>query len=124
MIQKVDLLARCRGYLCGLVARDPVGTMVEFTPWGGFNPETGLFGGGLFHLDPGQWTDDISTALCLAVSLIEKEVFNPMDQLDRYIGSSSMEHGIPSGWFNKKSMPDFILDLSQQIYLQSWNYEN
>jgi len=31
-----------------------------------------MVGGGPFHLEPGQWTDDTAMALCLAESLIEK----------------------------------------------------
>jgi ADP-ribosylglycohydrolase len=41
-------------------------------------------GGGPFGLKPGQWTDDMSMALCLAESLIEKHGFDPKDQMDRY----------------------------------------
>ena len=44
-----------------------------------------LGGGGPFNLKPGQWTDDTSLALCLADSLIEKQGFNPVDQLERYL---------------------------------------
>jgi ADP-ribosyl-[dinitrogen reductase] hydrolase len=42
-------------------------------------------GGGPFGLQPGQWTDDTSMALCLAESLIEKGEFNPEDQMRRYL---------------------------------------
>ena len=34
-----------------------------------------MTGGGVFHLNPGQWTDDTSMALCLAESLVEKDGF-------------------------------------------------
>src|SRR5262249_18497534 len=40
--------------------------------------------GGPFSLKPGEWTDDTSMALCLAVSLIEKRGFDAKDQMDRY----------------------------------------
>jgi ADP-ribosylglycohydrolase len=43
-----------------------------------------MIGGGPFDLEPGQWTDDTSVALCLAESLIEKRGFDPKDQMDRY----------------------------------------
>jgi ADP-ribosyl-[dinitrogen reductase] hydrolase len=43
-----------------------------------------MVGGGPFHLKPGQWTDDTSMALCLATSLIFKNGFDPIDQMDRY----------------------------------------
>jgi len=43
-----------------------------------------MVGGGPFDLEPGQWTDDTSMALCLAESLIERQGFDPVDQLERY----------------------------------------
>jgi ADP-ribosylglycohydrolase len=46
---------------------------------------TDIVGGGPFRLKPGQWTDDTSMALCLAESLVEKEGFDPVDQLGRYV---------------------------------------
>ncbi len=49
---------RFRGCLLGLAAGDAVGTTVEFRPRGSFQPLTDLVGGGPFHLEPGQWTDD------------------------------------------------------------------
>ena len=42
-----------------------------------------MVGGGPFNLEPGEWTDDTSMALCLAKSLIEKEKFDPIDQMQR-----------------------------------------
>jgi ADP-ribosyl-[dinitrogen reductase] hydrolase len=41
-------------------------------------------GGGPFGLRPGEWTDDTSMALCLAESLIERNGFDPADQMGRY----------------------------------------
>jgi ADP-ribosyl-[dinitrogen reductase] hydrolase len=43
-----------------------------------------MVGGGPFHLKAGQWTDDTSMALCLGTSLISKNGFDPVDQMDRY----------------------------------------
>jgi ADP-ribosyl-[dinitrogen reductase] hydrolase len=43
-----------------------------------------MVGGGPFKLRPGEWTDDTSMALCLAVSLLEKNHFDPRDQMERY----------------------------------------
>ena len=37
-------------------------------------PITDMVGGGPFRLQPGQWTDDTSMALCLAESLVEPAV--------------------------------------------------
>jgi ADP-ribosylglycohydrolase len=44
-----------------------------------------MVGGGPFRLEPGEWTDDTAMALCLATSLVEKETFDPIDQLQRYV---------------------------------------
>lgn len=73
-----------RGCLLGLAVGDAVGTTVEFMPRGSFSPLTDMVGGGPFHLQPGQWTDDTSMALCLATSLITKKGFDPIDQMERY----------------------------------------
>ena len=57
---------RYQGSLLGLAAGDAVGTTVEFRPPGTFAPVTDLVGGGPFDLEPRQWTEDTSMALCLA----------------------------------------------------------
>ena len=77
-------LDRVRGCLLGLAIGDAVGTTVEFRPRGSFPPVTAMDGGGPFHLKPGQWTDDTSMALCLGTSLVTKNGFDPVDQMDRY----------------------------------------
>ena len=81
----MNLLERYRGCLLGLAAGDALGTTLEFQPPGSFRPIEGMIGGGPFNLEPGQWTDDTSMALCLAESLIECKEFNPSDQMNRYI---------------------------------------
>ncbi len=43
-----------------------------------------MVGGGPFGLQPGQWTDDTSMALCLATSLVERAGFDAHDQMSRY----------------------------------------
>lgn len=75
---------RFRGCLLGLAVGDAVGTTVEFMPRGSFPKMTDMVGGGPFHLQPGQWTDDTSMALCLATSLITKKGFDADDQMKRY----------------------------------------
>jgi len=75
---------RFRGALIGLAAGDAVGTTVEFKSRGTFPPVTDLIGGGPFDLEPGQWTDDTSMALCLAESLIVCGGFDALDQIRRY----------------------------------------
>ena len=78
-------LDRYRGCLLGLAVGDAIGTTVEFKARGTFPPVTGMTGGGAFNLEPGQWTDDTSMALCLAESLVEKGGFDALDQMQRYL---------------------------------------
>ncbi len=76
---------RYLGCFLGLAAGDAVGTTVEFKHPGTFPPVTDMVGGGTFGLKPGQWTDDTSMALCLAESLIDRQGFDPIDLLGRYV---------------------------------------
>ena len=85
MDESLLIQGRYRGALLGLAAGDAVGTTLEFKPPGTFEPVTGMVGGGPFGLEPGQWTDDTSMALCLAESLIEEQGFDPGDQVSRYV---------------------------------------
>lgn len=87
----MDLQNRYRGALLGLAAGDAVGTTLEFKPRGSFEPLTDMVGGGPFDLEPGQWTDDTSMALCLAESLIRCDAFDPQDQMNRY--ANWYQHG-------------------------------
>jgi len=81
----MEKLNRYRGALLGLAAADAVGTTLEFKSPGSFTPLTNMVGGGPFGLKVGQWTDDTSLALCLAESLVTKQNFEPIDQLERYV---------------------------------------
>jgi len=85
MSDGIALKSRYGGCLCGLAVGDAVGTTVEFKPRGSFAPVTDMVGGGPFGLQPGQWTDDTSMALCLAESLLEKHGFDARDQMARYL---------------------------------------
>ena len=75
---------KVKGALVGLACGDAVGTTVEFKAKGSFEPLTDMIGGGPFNLEVGQWTDDMSMALCLAHSLLEQQEFDPTDQMNRY----------------------------------------
>ena len=75
---------RFRGCLLGLAVGDAVGTTLEFCRRGTFTPINDMVGGGHFNLQPGEWTDDTSMALCLATSLVEKNGFDAEDQMQRY----------------------------------------
>ncbi len=76
---------RFRGCLLGLAAGDALGTTLEFEQPGSFEPIDDMVGGGPFELQPGQWTDDTSMALCLATSLVERDGFDARDQMRRYV---------------------------------------
>jgi ADP-ribosyl-[dinitrogen reductase] hydrolase len=81
----MELTERYLGSLLGLACGDALGTTLEFTPPGTFTPIEDMVGGGPFGLQPGEWTDDTSLALCLADSLIECQGFEPRDQMERYL---------------------------------------
>ena len=66
----IDRRSRFLGCLLGLAVGDALGTTLEFSSPGNFTPITELCGGGPFHLQPGQWTDDTSMALRLAESSV------------------------------------------------------
>ena len=81
-----------RGALLGLAAGDALGTTVEFRSPGTFNPVTDMIGGGPFSLKPGEWTDDTSMALCLAVSLLESVDSTPKTSWNNCRGDASMPY--------------------------------
>jgi ADP-ribosylglycohydrolase len=81
----MDLRERYEGCLLGLAAGDALGTTLEFKAPGTFEPVSEIVGGGPFHLEPGQWTDDTAMALCLADSLVGCRGFDPRDQMERYL---------------------------------------
>jgi ADP-ribosylglycohydrolase len=71
--------------LLGLAVGDALGTTLEFKAPGSFEPIEDMVGGGPFRLEPGQWTDDTSMALCLAESLIRCQGLDLVDQLEQYV---------------------------------------
>ena len=75
---------RYLGCLLGLATGDAVGTTLQFRSPGTFEPVDDMLGGGPLDLNPCEWTDDTSMALCLAASLVEGSKFDPVDQLERY----------------------------------------
>lgn len=76
---------RFRGCLLGLAACDALGTTLEFSRPGSFEPVSDMVGGGPFGLRPGEWTDDTSMALCLATSLVDSKGFDATEQIQRYV---------------------------------------
>ncbi len=97
MVSGATVEDRARGALVGLAAGDAVGTTVEFQSPGTFEPVTDMVGGGPFELEPGQWTDDTSMALCLAESLVHREGHDPADQMRRYVRWWRDGHFSPTG---------------------------
>lgn len=81
----MKLTERYRGCLLGLAVGDALGSSLEFSSLGSFEPISDMMGGRPFGLKPGEWTDDTSMALCLADSLIAKGKFDPVDQLEKYV---------------------------------------
>lgn len=61
---------RSLGAFLGLAIGDAVGTTLEFQRRDSAHVGD-MVGGGPFRLQPGEWTDDTSMALCLADSLVE-----------------------------------------------------
>lgn len=80
-----SLTTRYQGALLGLAVGDALGTTLEFHSPGSFEPISDMMGGGPFQLEPGQWTDDTSMALCLAESLVSCKGFDAQDQMQRYV---------------------------------------
>lgn len=75
-------LDRAKGALLGLAIGDAVGTTLEFLPRDAKNVYD-MQGGGPFHLNPGEWTDDTSMALCLAETYLSQGKFDLADYLNR-----------------------------------------
>lgn len=80
----MGLVERYLGSLLGLAVGDALGAPFEGLSPGSFSASD-MVGGGFHDIEPGQWTDDTSLALCLAESLIECRGFDPADQLLRYL---------------------------------------
>ena len=79
-----DLQDRAYGAFIGLAVGDAVGTTVEFKEVGEFEPLTDMIGGGVFRLNPGEWTDDTSMALCLADNIIAHDAINPYELMIKF----------------------------------------
>jgi ADP-ribosylglycohydrolase len=90
-------LSRAVGALVGLAVGDALGTTVEFKPPGTFIPITDMIGGGMFRLQPGQWTDDTSMALCLAESLLACHGHDARHQMTLYARWANDGHWSSTG---------------------------
>lgn len=81
----ISLEQQYQGCLMGLAVGDAVGHDGRIQTTGHFPLVEDMVGGGPFGLNPGEWTDDTSMALCLADSLLTCEGFDARDQMDRYV---------------------------------------
>ena len=79
------------GCLLGLAVGDAVGAAAEFKTRDSFPPLADMVGGGPFNLQPGEWTDDTTMALCLAQSLLATGAVDQDDFMLRLRGW--LEHG-------------------------------
>lgn len=109
----MNIADRFAGALLGLAVGDALGTTLEFEQPGSFEPITDIVGGGPFDLNPGQWTDDTSMALCLADSLIHCNGFDAKDQMERYVRwymegyRSSTGHCFDIGGTTRSALSEF-----------------
>jgi ADP-ribosyl-[dinitrogen reductase] hydrolase len=81
----VSAEARATGALLGLAVGDALGTTLEFRPRDSYPHIEDIVGGGPFRLEPGQWTDDTSMALCLADSLLADGGLDQRDLMARFV---------------------------------------
>lgn len=72
------------GSMMGLAVGDALGAPIEFLARDTYLPITEMRSGGPFHLKAGQWTDDTSLALCMGLSLVEKNSFDAEDIIKRF----------------------------------------
>ena len=113
-VRMVDFLSRARGALVGLAVGDALGTTNEFQPAGSFEPITDMVGGGVFDLEPGQWTDDTSMALCLADSLLAQGRYDSFDVMERY------DRWRKDGY---RSSTGTCFDIGNQVMRSLWDFE-
>lgn len=83
-IDEATARGKAVGCFLGLAVGDALGASVEFSPRDSFPPVTDMIGGGPFKLQPGQWTDDTTMALCVAESLLANKYFDAEDLMTRF----------------------------------------
>ena len=100
--------------MIGLAIGDALGTTNEFSKGDDIKIIDDIIGGGPFDLEPGQWTDDTSMALCLANSIVQKN-FDMKDQLYSYL--KWLENGYMSSTGS-------CFDIGDQTYRSLQNFKN
>lgn len=76
---------RAYGAMLGLAVGDALGVPLEFSERDSLPFVSDMIGGGPFGLEPGEWTDDTSMALCLADALIANQTLDEIDLLNRFV---------------------------------------
>lgn len=105
---------RAYGAMLGLAIGDAVGVPLEFSERDSLPLVTEMIGGGPFGLEPGEWTDDTSMALCLLDSLTALSSFNEIDVLNRFVrwfeaGENSVNgHCFDIGITTRASLDRFV----------------
>ncbi|NUU95476.1 hypothetical protein XO10_04120 [Marinitoga sp. 1135] len=75
---------RCLGALIGLAIGNALGAPFEYIDMEKLPEINDFHSGGIYNLNAGEWTDDVSMALCLAESLIE-DGFDFDSQMKKYL---------------------------------------
>jgi ADP-ribosylglycohydrolase len=91
------LRERFQGALVGLAVGDALAAHTQFRKPGSFPAVGDLLGGGPFDLPRGAWSDDTAMALLLAESLLERDGFDPHDQVQRYVRWQREGYGSATG---------------------------
>jgi len=79
-----NIKQKCVGSLLGLAIGDALGFPVEYKKSGDFIPISDFRESNRAGLQKGDWSDDTAMSLCLANSLIDKNGFDPVDQIQKY----------------------------------------
>lgn len=76
--------SRATACFLGLSIGDALGAPVEFKEPGEFEPVSDYRHSHVWNIPPGYWTDDTSMAICLAESILARNIVDPHDLLQRF----------------------------------------
>lgn len=84
-----EMLERSRdlaiGAIVGLAVGDAIGVTTAGSDRGSFRERSGMFGGGLLGLKPGEWAWDTASMLALGDNLLDHRAFDPRAYLDQLV---------------------------------------
>ncbi|MFB5266059.1 ADP-ribosylglycohydrolase family protein [Paenibacillus enshidis] len=104
---EINLMDRIKGGLYGVAVGDALGGTTEFMSTREIEAKHGylteIIGGGVWHLQPGEVTDDTMMTLCVAEGILDNPV-EPMDAIGRFF----ME------WY--QSQPKDIGNIIRQVF--------